>query len=111
MVGGVFFFCLQGGKRCRNQRYWTREQERFCDRFVCECVYHHHSKKKRSKSDYLSLGLWRKNNNKKRKRKNEAMIGGGLMMRLLPRSWDDGNNSVAQKFGGVGGWLLAGCGS
>jgi hypothetical protein len=45
------------------------------------------------------------------KRKNEAMIGGGLMMRLLPRSWDDGNNSVAQKFGGVGGWLLAGCGS
>ncbi len=46
------------------------------------------------------------------KKKNEAMIGGGLMMRLLlPRSWDDGNNSVAQKFGGVGGWLLAGCGS
>lgn len=46
-----------------------------------------------------------------KKEKNEAMIGGGLMMRLLPRSWDDGNNSVAQKFGGVGGWLLAGCGS
>jgi hypothetical protein len=47
----------------------------------------------------------------KKKKKNEAMIGGGLMMRLLPRSWNDGNNSVAQKFGGVGGWLLAGCGS
>jgi hypothetical protein len=27
---------------------------------------------------------------KTKKQTNEAMIGGGLMIRLLPRSWDDG---------------------